>query len=243
VTVTARPDWWEHFFEGVVVSMWLQAVPAEQTEREAESLAALLALEPGAEVLDVPCGGGRVARALADRGYRVTGVDASPEFLAHARLQDGSGRVEWARRDMRDLPWPGRFDGAFCVGNSFGYLDDEGNAAFLRAVRASLAPGGRFVLETPMVLENLLGHLQPRPWWKAGDVYLLVENAYDAATTRLETEYVFVSHGRVESRRGTHRLYPYRELASLLEASGFDVATSQPWTREAHTVTFVATAV
>ena len=38
-----------------------------------------------------------------------------------------------------------RFDGAFCVGNSFGYLDDEGNAAFLRAVRAALKPGGRFI--------------------------------------------------------------------------------------------------
>jgi hypothetical protein len=36
---------------------------------------------------------------------------------------------------MRDLPWSERFDGAFCAGNSFGYLDDEGNAAFLCAVR------------------------------------------------------------------------------------------------------------
>ena len=77
---------------------------------------------------------------------------------------------------MRDLPWRARFDGAFCLGNSFGYLDDEGNAAFLRAVAAALKPGARFVLETPMVLENLLGHLQDRPWWKVGDMHLLVAN-------------------------------------------------------------------
>ena len=37
-----------------------------------------------------------------------------------------------------------------------------------------------------MVLENLLNDLQPRPWWKAADVYLLVENQYDPARGRLD---------------------------------------------------------
>ena len=41
---------------------------------------------------------------------------------------------------MRDLPWPGRFDGAFCVGDSFGYLDDAGNAAFFQRRLAALNP-------------------------------------------------------------------------------------------------------
>src|SRR5207247_1169305 len=59
-------------------------------------------------------------------------------------------------------------------------LDDEGNVAFVRAVASALKPGARFVLETPMILENLLGHLQDRPWWKVGDTHLLVVNAYDA---------------------------------------------------------------
>ena len=147
------------------------------------------------------------------------------------------------QRDMRDLPWPGRFDGAFCVGNSFGYLDDEGNAAFLRAIRAALKPGGRFVLETPMVLENLLNHLHARPWWKAGDVYLLVENQYDPARARLDIEYTFASNGRVEVRRGSHRAYTYRELVELLTTSGFAVEPTEPWTRDAHSVSFIATRI
>jgi SAM-dependent methyltransferase len=142
---------------------------------------------------------------------------------------------------MRNLPWAGRFDGAFCIGNSFGYLDDEGNAAFLQAVRAALKPGGRFVLETPMVLENLLSHLQPRPWWKAGDMYLLVENDYDPERARLDIEYTFVSNGRVEVRRGSHRAYTYRELVDLLTASGFAVELAEPWSPDAHSATFVAT--
>ena len=236
-----QANWWESFFEGVAVTMWLQALPPEHTEREADRLVRLLAAPPGAEILDVPCGAGRLSLALAARGYGLTGVDWSSEFLGHARSRDASQRVGWEQRDMRDLPWPERFDAAFCVGNSFGYLDDAGNDAFLRAVRETLKPGGRFVLETPMVLENLLNHLQPRPWWKAGDVHLLAENRYDPATTRLDIEYTFVSNGRVEVRRGTHRAYAYRELTELLGAAGFAVELAEPWTRDAHTVTFIAT--
>ena len=235
--------WWQTFFEGIVVDMWQQALPPEHTSQEAAHLIRMMGVAPGARVLDVPCGGGRLALALAERGYAVTGVDGSAGFLEHARAAPGASRVAWEQRDMRDLPWPGEFDAAFCVGNSFGYLDDQGNADFLRAVRAALEPGARFVLETPMVIENLLGHLQPRPWWRAGDVWLLVENRYDQASSRLEIDYTFVSDGRVETRHGSHRAFSYRELAALLEEAGFEAAPDSPWTREAQAVYFIATAV
>jgi len=235
-------NWHETFFDGIAVDMWLQAVSDEQTEREADALEKILDVHRGGAVLDVPCGGGRLSLSLARRGYQVTGLDASAAFLAHARASDTSGVVRWVHRDMRSLPDAGAFDAAFCVGNSFGYLDDEGNAAFLDAVRRALRPGGRFVLETPMVLENILGHLQARPWWKVGDIHLLVENVYDASRSRLDIEYTFIRDGAVEVRRGTHRAFPYRELVSLLQQAGFAVTTERPWTREAHMVTFIATA-
>ena len=236
-----QSNWWEHFFEGLSVELWLAAVPPEHTKNEADRIAGLLGAAPGAELLDVPCGGGRLSLALTERGYRLTGVDLSRQFLDHARSCDGADRVRWEHREMRDLPWPGRFDGAFCVGNSFGYLDDEGNAAFLRAVCAALKPGARLVVETPMILENLLGHLQERPWWKIGDIYLLVSNHYDHTRGRLDIEYTFLSNGRAEVRYGSHQAYRYAELHGLIESAGFDVATAEPWTRTAHSVTFVAT--
>ena len=241
--MNVQSNWWEHFFEGVSVDLWLQAVPPEHTAREAEFLAHALTAPAGGELLDVPCGGGRLSLALASRGYRLTGVDFSSQFLAHARACDGSDHITWEQRDMRDLPWPARFDGAFCLGNSFGYLDDQGNASFLRAVAAALKPGARFILETPMVLENLLSHIQDRPWWKVGDLHLLVANQYDHTTGRLEIEYTFVSNGRLEVRRGSHQAFTYRQLVDQLGAAGFTVELSQPWTRDAHSVTFIATRV
>ena len=233
--------WWEHFFEGLSVQLWLSAMSAEQTDRDADRLVERLAPRAGAEILDVPCGGGRLALALADRGYRMTGVDLSGEFLDHARTRPGADRVAWEQRDMRDLPWPTRFDAAFCVGNSFGYFDDHGNTSFLRAVAAALKPGARFILETPMVIELLLPHLQDRPWWRVGDMYLLVVNQYDPARSRLEIDYTFISDGRTEVRHGSHRAFTYAELHDLIDRSGFDVRLADPWRRDATTVTFIAT--
>ena len=112
---------------------------------------------------------------------------------------------------------------------------------FLTAVASALKPGARFVLETPMVIENLLGYLQDRAWWKVGEVYLLVENAYDHRTTRLDITYTFVANGRVDVRRGSHQAYSYRELVALIEAAGFSVELDQPWTRDARDLWFIAT--
>lgn len=234
-------NWWEHFFEGLSAQLWLGAISAEHNEREADRLDDLLAAPAGAELLDVPCGGGRLSLALATRGYRVTGVDLSREFLDHARTRSAAERVTWEHRDMRDLPWSSRFDGAFCVGNSFGYLDDVGNATFLQAVAAALKPGARFVLETPMVIELLLPHLQDRPWWRVGEMYLLASNEYDHVRSRLEVDYTFIAKGRTEVRHGSHRAFTYAELHDLIHRSGFDVSLADPWTRQSTTVTFIAT--
>ena len=235
-----QSNWWEHFFEGAPVDLWLQALSPEQTAGEADSLVRALDVTPGAELLDVPCGSGRLSLELASRGHHLTGVDWSHEFLAHARSSDAARDVTWERRDMRDLPWPARFDGAFCLGNSFGYLDDEGNEAFLHAVAAALKPGARFVLETPMVLENMLGWIQERPWWRVGDMRLLVVNRYDPVRGRLDIEYTHISNGRVDTRYGSHRAYTYRQLVELLERAGFTVQTTEPWTKHARSVSFIA---
>ena len=133
---------------------------------------------------------------------------------------------------MRDLPWPSRFDGAFCFGNSFGYMDDEGNAAFLRAVAYALKPGGRFLLECPVIAESWLPGYKDQLWAKVGDIYLLVANQYDHVRGRLETEYTFVAGGRVEVRHGSQRVYTYRQLADLMEAAGFSSVSGQTWARE-----------
>ena len=86
---------------------------------EADFLERVLRPGPGAALLDVACGGGRHAVELAGRGYELTGVDYSGPFLDAARrlAADRGAAVAWERREMRDLPWPGRFDAASRCGD------------------------------------------------------------------------------------------------------------------------------
>ena len=141
-------DWWKDFFSGLAVEMWRAVINEEQTKREVDFLEKVLAVRPGAAVLDVPCGGGRLSLELASRGYRVTGVEFSDAFIQEARAASAACglNIAWSQRDMRELPWQETFDGAFCFGNSFGYCSEAENSNFLAQGAKVLQPVGRSVL-------------------------------------------------------------------------------------------------
>ena len=168
----------EFDFEGVFDEDYLyfyeEILTPERTQEDVEKILELLEPAPGAEILDCPCGHGRIASVLADRGFRVTGLDASELFLERARA-DASERgveVEYVHGDMRDLPWRERFDGLVNWFTSFGYFSDDENKAVLREFHDALRPGGRLVLETQSISRILLS---PRPQhWVEHDVDLLV---------------------------------------------------------------------
>ena len=108
---------------------------------------------PAARVVDIGCGTGNHALALADGGAAVVGVDLAPGMLARAAaklLGGGDGAppdVLLARTDLRDgLPVrPASLDGALSV-YSAQFLD---LATFADEVVRVLRPGGVLVLELP----------------------------------------------------------------------------------------------
>jgi SAM-dependent methyltransferase len=220
-----QAEWWSTFFSGIALDAQRQLNPPEQAQREADFLVKSLRLTPGAAVADVPCGNGRIAIELAARGYRVTGVDLTAGLLADGRRAAAERNVEVAfeHRDMRDLPWPGAFDGVFCFGNSFGYLDDPGQQDFLAAVNGALKPGGRFAMETGLAAESLLAHhaSNQRNWFPVGNTLMLREASYDPLLGHWHTDYTFIQDGKSETKRATYRVYMYRELVAMLKRAGF----------------------
>jgi SAM-dependent methyltransferase len=216
-------EWWEDFFSRIVLDFWKEVCDEPLTKAEADFILELLSVPQGAAILDVPCGEGRLACEMASRGYSLTGVDFSHHFLdeGRSRAAEQGLNIRWERRDMRELSWPGAFDGAFCFGNSFGYLDDKGNAEFLRAVHRTLKPGARFVLDAGVTMETLLPRLREREWTRVGNFLFLEENQYDHVEGRVKTHYTFIRDGQVVTKASSHRLYTYRELVRLLESAGF----------------------
>src|SRR5436305_10957529 len=103
--MNVQSNWWQDFFHGVVVDMWLQAMPEAATRAEVDFIEKSLLLPANGHVLDVPCGGGRHSIELAARGYSVTGVDISTDSLVYARKQTAAHgvTVDWHEQDMREL--------------------------------------------------------------------------------------------------------------------------------------------
>ena len=241
-------EWWEDFFHGVALDLWRAAIPEDQTRLEADFIQSMLRAPEGGHILDVPCGYGRLSLELARRGFRMTGVDFSEEFIEEARAHAAKGdlNVSFELRDMRDLPWREEFDGAFCFGNSFGYLTDEGNADYVRAVSSALKPGALFVIDTHNITETTLPKFQEREWFQVGDITLLISNRYDHVQSRLDTDYLFVREGQVDRRPSSQRIYTYRELCRLLEDAGFSgfegygLLDQEPFNLEADRLLLVA---
>ena len=221
--MTQVTEWWTTFFSGPAVESWRKFPTSEMTRGEADSIEKALELKPGARVLDAPCGAGRHSIELASRGYGVTGVDLSGEFLQAAREASTARRlaVAWEHRDMRDLPWEAAFDGAYCFGNSFAYFDDAGNERFLEGVSRALKPGARFVLETGSTAESLMPNLEKRAWYEMGGMILLASRIYDPFRGRLDVEYSFLQDGVLDRRPASYRIYTCLEVLRLFEAAGF----------------------
>jgi len=131
--------------------------------------------------------------------------------------------VEWLLAEMRDLPGGADFDGAYCFGNSFGYLDHAGTCDFLAALSGCLRPGARFVLDTGVAAESLLPNLEEELAMEVGDIQFSVEDHSRALARRLDTEYVFVRDGKTETRSGTHHVFTVAEIRWLLEKVGLRV--------------------
>lgn len=222
----AQP-WWQALFSSPLwQEVQRQAWAGEISLEQAEQIETLLELTPPAEILDVPCGVGRLTLPLAARGYRMTGVDVTEPFLADARraAQAAGLDVQWVRQDMRQLEWAAQFDAALSAWGSFGYFDDSGNLAYLRGVARALRPGGRFLIDTP-IMESLFHQFRSRDWRMVGDIRVLEERHFDHQQGVIQTEWTMIRGRELEQHTSTIRLYSYRQMRELLLEAGFRSCT------------------
>ena len=95
--------------------------------------------------LDLSCGTGNYALALAERGFRVVGVDVSAPMLRVARAKSAQAKLDirWLQADASALPFrPGVFDLATVI-LGLEFVAAPGRA--LQEAHRVLKPGGRLV--------------------------------------------------------------------------------------------------
>lgn len=196
-----------------------------QGREETAAIVRLLELREGDLVLDVACGAGRHSFALRAAGFRVTGVDLSPELLAHGRRRIDGPNDLFVRGDMRALPLRPGFRAAVSLFTSFGYFDRENeDRQVLEEIHRVLDPDGRFLLDF-LNRARVVRDLVPRSEERQGDRRIVQERRLSADGRRIEKT-IRVTTGRDAGEkvfRESVRLYGRADIETLFESAGFRV--------------------
>lgn len=224
-------DWPVAFFDEDYLTIYRPMFSDEMTSREVGFIASALEVEEGARVLDLACGFGRHANVMAQRGYRMTGVDFNPDYLSiAAAVSEKAGlSVTWKQGDMRKLPFDGEFDAVYSYFTSFGYFSDEENEQVIEGVARAMVPSGRFLIDL-MNRDWLLTHPSQRIWNQREDGSLLVEEvSLDLQSSRVTSKQIHIAPDggpRVEKEFDL-RAYTCAELQALMRRHG--LSTRHVW--------------
>jgi len=135
-----RADYYDIVFDGTVESEidFVQALHRRHTGR------------PLGSVLELACGPGYHARALAARGVGAVGLDLSHEMIALAceKASADGVNVQWLVGDMREFSLAAPVDMAICTLDGIDcLLTDDEIVRHFRAVGGNLVPGGLYMME------------------------------------------------------------------------------------------------
>lgn len=136
----------------------------ERIRREWPFLERVLGPGQGGLVMDLGCGTGEHSRRLAEHGFDVIGVDASPSMLAKAAEEPVPPNLRFVQGDIADAGALADrpLHGAICLGNTMPHLDDEAMRGFAEGLAGGLEPGAPFVfqiLNYERILSRRIRHL------------------------------------------------------------------------------------
>ena len=164
-----------------------------------KALVERLELEPGARLLDVGCGTGRLAQWMTERGIAVTGIDPGEERIRIARSRTREVRFEVGEAEDLHAFEDASFD-AVCMSSVLHWVADKPTA--LAEARRVLRPGGRLGVTT-----------SPQELAKAGTIGNVLETLLARYAGRIDRSMLTVARGCTIT-----------ELVSLVIDSQLDLA-------------------
>lgn len=220
------PDnWYEDFFNEPANRFWEAVVPPGAADEDAQGLIRALRVDPPAAILDIACGAGRHARALARHGFDVTGIDISADAIKRAGVLSKGLSVAFVEANLLALPAIGPFDGACWMGNGFAYFGTEETLAILGALRRTMRSGATLVVESYSSAESVFADWQLEQVHHFPGGTYETRSCYDPRTARLSSDAVLTIDGERHRLRYAHVIRTAAETARLFESAGWTVAT------------------
>lgn len=184
----------------------------------------------GKEILDLACGTGEMSSRLARKGYKVIGVDLSPEMLEIAQEKSYSNNLQviYVNQDLKELELHKKSDSVISFCDGFNYILDQNDLLnIFKKINTYLNDNGLFIFDisSEYKLKNVLGQ---NVFSDTGEeVTYIWENYYDEETKILEFDLtIFTKENDLYKREEeTHyqRAYSIDEIKSIMQESGFEL--------------------
>lgn len=175
---------------------------------------------PKGVILDLACGTGAYAIALAKAGYQVEASDLSEDMIHFAKTLPDARVVDFKVEDMFAFEATQQNDGIYIIGNSLSYTKNLSHASlFFERLYQSLKPSGRLIIQILNYDRILREHLTTLPPIQKEGITFLRRYQYLEDGLLFHTEIQTEAQTKAE----VHRLYPLRKqhLLGMAQECGF----------------------
>ena len=216
----------DSYFDGHYKDIWRALIPPELTVKEVDFMLSYFNLRKGDKVLDMMCGHGRHAIALAKKGMQVTAVDNLDEYINEINQTAKAEHLSITAisTDILQYKTTENFDLALCMGNSLNFFNAEDVHRLLSNIHSHLNQGSHLLINTWSLAEIAIKSFIPRSEDERNGIRHIYESRYLFHPTRIEFESTFIgADGKIEKKQGVDYIFSVAEMEGLLKAVGFSL--------------------
>jgi SAM-dependent methyltransferase len=211
------------FFDGHYKKIWKSIIPDELTVKEVDYMLPAFNLQPGSKVLDLMCGYGRHAIALAKKGISVTAVDNLGDYTNEISEEAEKNQLplKVIKADVINYKIDDTYDLAICMGNSLNFFDAADTVKLLTSIAAHLKKGGHLLINSWSLAEIAFKNFKEKSWSYTGELKFLTDSKLLFHPTRIETESITISpDGSSETKTGIDYIFSINEMETMLKEAG-----------------------
>jgi len=185
----------------------------------------------GGKVLELGCGNGRISINMAKRGFNVTGVDISKQYLEAAQKKAKRARIKarFIHGDYRkiDKLIHDKFDLVISIWTSLGFYDQRTDQRLFRKVAGLLKKKGIFLILLTMSRERLMAIFNTMIYHQSDKYVILNENTMDNARSVTHNKWIFyrkVGNDLIyeDEVAFTLRIYAIPEFVEMAQKAGME---------------------
>ena len=213
----------DSYFDGYYKEMWRAIIPEELTGKEIDFMLPYFNLQPGSKVLDLMCGYGRHAIALAKKGISVTAVDNLDDYINEIKkiTEKENLPISAVKSGVIEYKTNDKFDLILCMGNSLNFFNPDDTLQILLKISSYLKGKGYLLINTWSLAEIAIKQFKDKQWSQVGDMKYIVDSKYLFHPTRVETEHLIIApDGKTETKTAIDYIFSVAEMEAMLNKAG-----------------------